>query len=94
MAGGDRLDVSRLDGIFGRDLELTGELPRGVVSVPELAGEAGVEPEPELAGLSTEEEEIMCNWAGLRVTSGTARTVRILYVMIELYSTVTQQEYI
>ena len=47
MAGGDRLDVSRQDGIFGRDFELTGELPSGLVSVPKLGGEAGVEPEPE-----------------------------------------------
>ena len=84
-AGGERLDISRLDGIFGRDLELTGELPRGVVSVPELAGEAGVEPEPEVAGLSTEEEEIIWNCAGLRVTSGTARTLRILYLIPLLF---------
>ena len=44
MAGGDRLEVSRLDGIFGRDLELTGLLARLVVRLSELAGEAGVEP--------------------------------------------------
>ena len=51
MAGGERLAGSRLEGIFGRDLELIGELPRGVdVTLLELAGEAGVEPE-----LSTED---------------------------------------
>ena len=44
MAGGDRLEVSRLDGIFGRDLELTDLLARLVLRLSELAGEAGVEP--------------------------------------------------
>ena len=44
MAGGDRLEVSRLDGIFGRDLEETALLARGLVRLSELPGEAGVEP--------------------------------------------------
>ena len=41
MAGGDRLELSRLEGIFGRDRELPGLLARLAARLP---GEAGVEP--------------------------------------------------
>ena len=54
VVGGDLLDMSRLEGIFGKDLELIGDSPRGAPAALgsvgaaediELPGEAGFDPE-------------------------------------------------
>ena len=54
VVGGDLLDMSRLEGMFGKDLELIGDAPSGAPAALgsvaaaddiELPGEAGFDPE-------------------------------------------------
>ena len=61
VVGGDLLDMSRLEGIFGKDLEFNGDAPSGAPAALgsagaaddiELPGEAGFDPE-----LSTDPED-------------------------------------
>ena len=73
MAGGDRLAGSRQDGIFGRDLELTGELPREAVWVLELAGDRGFDPE-----LSTELLLVIC-WLVMLSPEGLPGSVSVTF---------------